>query len=424
MSFVPRSLFGRTAVLIATTLLLFTMIAWQALVWTVVLPASTLAVEVLAQRAHTAVAARRTGQAMPQDTRFETQEPARVPWHYRGSAYATYVEAVRADLSSALNVPDVRLDRFAAPAEFWVRLPEVPDAWLVLSWRVARPKAPAVGLFVLAVGALIVLAGAALSARRLTAPLAALADAAGAVCEGRRVHIATDAGPSEVRSLATAFASMSQRLAALDEQRELMLGGISHDLRTPLARIRVAIELLEGQPPALLDEMTASVAEMDRMIGQFLHFVRANYRETPSIARADDIVRQTLAIYGQDARLTLQLQADAPQRFAVDCLRHTLLNLVQNALDYGAAPVVVRTTLLNGALHLSVADAGAGLDPERWQEALQPFHRLDAPPSQGHSGLGLALVARLIHSCGGRLSCARRDQSFIIDAQLPIGDAP
>jgi two-component system osmolarity sensor histidine kinase EnvZ len=414
----PRSLFGRTAVLIASTLLVFSIVAWQAMILTVVLPAAQLTVHVLTQRAQAAVAARRTGQAMPLETRFESQGPASAAPRFRGFAYGAYVETIRQDLATALHSSDVRINRLAAPSEIWVKLPDGSNDWLVLSWRLAGPKAPLAALGVLAVGALIVLGGAALSARRLTAPLAVLAAAAARVAEGERVDIAATRGPSEVRSLALAFQAMSHRLAELDEQRELMLGGISHDLRTPLARLRVAVELLDTKDAALIAEMNSSVDEMDRMIGQFLQYVRANYRERPTEASLDELVRSTLRTTGSADLVHLSLNAAENRCFAVECMRHSVLNLVQNAFEYGAPPISIRTAMSDQEIELCVSDAGAGLSQGAWLDALRPFHRLQHQPSKGHTGLGLALVDRLVRTGGGGLEMAQSGE-FAITVRLP-----
>jgi two-component system osmolarity sensor histidine kinase EnvZ len=415
----PRSLFGRTAVLIASALALFCVVAWQVTIWSAIEPAAALWVNILAQRAHDAEAARATAAPLPPGTRFEHQPPPVDTLRFHGLAFGGYVETIRRELQVELGSPDVRITRLVAPSEVWVEEPTDPNLWLVLSWRVASPKAPLAAASLLCVAALVVLGAAAFSARRLTAPLAALAGAAARLAEGQKVDIDIAAGPTEVRSLAVAFQSMSHRLAELDEQRELMLGGISHDLRTPLARLRVAVELLDREDPLLLEEMAASIEEMDGMIGQFLYFVRANYREVPMLASLDDVVRATLGIYATDERLRLELSADTPRCFGVECIKHTVLNLVQNALEYGAPPVTVATHAASDAVAITVTDRGAGLTAMQWEEALRPFHRLSPMPNSGHTGLGLALVDRLIRSGGGTWHGRQTEDGFVIEVRLP-----
>jgi two-component system osmolarity sensor histidine kinase EnvZ len=417
----PQTLFGRTAVLIAVALCAFSVIAWQAIIWTSLVPAAQGTVQQLAAKARVALAAHDAKTPLPVDTRFESG-PAPTPRLIRGFAFSAYVESVRTQLQRELQSPEVRITRMVAPSEIWVRVTGA-DQWLVLSWRFAGPRAPFAALSLLGGAAVIVLLGAAVSARRLTAPLAGLAHAAGQVAEGRSVSIDTQSGPAEVRELAHAFQAMSNRLSQLDGQRELMLGGISHDLRTPLARVRVAVELLQDQDPALIAEMAASIEEMDRMVGQFLHYVRANYQESPSVAVLDNVVRESLAMYGADARLRFDLQAAAPHRFAVQCVRHTVLNLVHNALEYGKAPVLIATRIAQGRIELSVFDAGKGLTQTQWREALQPFHRLNAgansEASSDHSGIGLALIERLVSNGGGTLHAEQHPNGFRVTISLP-----
>jgi two-component system, OmpR family, osmolarity sensor histidine kinase EnvZ len=216
---------------------------------------------------------------------------------------------------------------------------------------------------------------------------------------------------------------MAHRLAEVDEQRELMLAGLSHDLRTPLARLQVAIGLLPEQDSALLAEMTANIEEMDRMLGQFLRYVRGNYREIPLAANLDEVVSEAMRPYAADTRVRLRLHAAERRSFAVECIRHCLLNLVQNALEYGRAPVVVSTALKSGEIEISVQDGGEGLSEAQWQRAVRPFDRISDQPSQGHSGLGLALVQRLVSTCGGNLNAHRDKDGFSVTVKVPAQSA-
>ncbi len=419
MMLMPRSLFARTALLIAITIVVFAVISWQAIIWTALVPTAEAAASLLTDRAHAALAAQRSGEPLPEGARFESGKWMPMKPRYAGLAMRTYMERVRSRLAANLDSPDVRVQRYAAPSEIWARTAEFPDSWLVLTWRIAGPGAPLATLVVWGAAVTLALGAAALSARRLTAPLAELAAAAARVAEGERVKIETSSGPSEVRSLAVAFQSMSHRLTELDEQRELMLGGISHDLRTPLARLRVAAELLDKHDAALTREIAANIEEMDRMIGQFLHYARAGFREVPARASLDEITRETLAIYASDERLRLELGAPDARLFALDSVRHMLLNLVQNALEYGHPPVTVRTSSTATELRFEVRDRGAGLSAAQWTEAMRPFHRLKDQPGGLHAGLGLAMVDRLVRVCGGSLEGRQIEGGFAVTVRLP-----
>ena len=209
----PRSLFGRTAVLIASALALFCVVAWQVTIWSAIEPAAALWVNILAQRAHDAEAARAARRAArPPGTRFEQQTATRRhPALSRPGFWRLCRDHTVANCRSSWVRRTCASRGLVAPSEVWVEEPNDPNLWLVLSWRVASPKAPLAAVSLLCVAALVVLGAAAFSARRLTAPLAALAGAAARLAEGQIVDIDIAAGPTEVRSLAVAFQSMSHR---------------------------------------------------------------------------------------------------------------------------------------------------------------------------------------------------------------------
>jgi signal transduction histidine kinase len=100
-------------------------------------------------------------------------------------------------------------------------------------------------------------------------------------------------------------------------------------------------------------------------------------------------------------------------------VRHTLLNLVQNALDHGRAPVTVRTSLTSAEIQITVEDCGAGLSEAEWSEALRPFRRLHDPPGGSHTGLGLSMVERLVRGGGGHLHAARIEGGFAVMVRFP-----
>jgi two-component system osmolarity sensor histidine kinase EnvZ len=416
----PRTLFSRTSVLIAATLSAFAILVWQAAMWTVVVPAADLSANILAQRAKAAIAAYHSNNPLPEGTRIEKIEPRALEWSFRGFAFGAYLTNVRRALQHTLPDSQIVVTRFRAPSEVWIRSPDVPVGWLVLSWRVATPQAPMAALGVLIVAILLVLGVSAWSARRLAAPLANLAAGAARLAEGDSISVDTSVGPAEVRSLAIAFQSMAHRLAELESQRELLLAGVSHDLRSPLARMRVAVELLDARDAALAEQMSLDIEEMDRMIGQFLHYARAGYQETPARAVLDQVVRQALLRYATDTRLRIDCEVLEVQAIPVQTVQQVVLNLVQNALEYGRDPVIVYATATPQYVLLRVEDAGEGISPQQWQQAVKPFSRLQDSPGVGHAGLGLALVARLVAACRGSLAAERSERGFVVTVRLAI----
>jgi len=412
------SLFARTAWLIAGALAFFSSIAWAVVVWTTLIPAAEATSRVLAQRTRAAVTAYQTGAAFPEGVEVSTDPNP--PEHRRRweSTLSLYLSHLRAQLQKDLPGSQVLISRTVMPTQVWIRMQEVPDRWFVLTWQVARPETPfAMGAVVLA-GGLLALMGAAMFARKLTAPLAALVEATQKVAQGESVEVDVESGPTEVRSLAVAFQAMSRQLTELNEQRELMLAGLSHDLRSPLARMRVAVDLLDSSDAALRDQIATDVEEVDRMVGQFMHYVRAGYRETPTLASADEIVRESVAPYMRESDLLTDLSAPGPRLLPVDAVRRVVTNLVQNAFEYGRAPVTVRTAVRARELIISVEDRGRGISAQDWQQAIQPFHRLKATPGMGHSGLGLATVERLVRAARGTLASRQTNEGFSVEVTL------
>jgi len=407
----PASLFARTAALIAATLLAFAGIIWLAISWTIVVPTAPLMADLLSHRISAAVRAAQDGSPMPKGARLsnETPRPALLP--VKINAVRNYLDRVVHELNTRLDGAQVVVTHVSAPFEISVQLDPRENSWIVLTWNLARPRASTAVLTLFGVAALLVLGASWWWARRLSLPLASLAHAAKRVAEGERVTVDTESGPREVQSLANAFQSMSQRLYEAAEQREFMLAGVSHDLRSPLARMRVAVELLDERNATLAEGMTHEIEEMDRMVGLFLHYVRANYNETSQRIVPDEVVR---AATPHDERIVLELNATESRVLPADALRQIAQNLIQNALDHGRPPVRVRTRLSGDRLELAVTDAGEGLSSDDWQQALEPFNRVRAQPNTGHAGLGLALVDRLVRNIGGSLKSNRVPGEFTI----------
>jgi two-component system osmolarity sensor histidine kinase EnvZ len=415
----PRTLFGQTALLIVASLTVFSAIAWAAIVWTAIIPAAQASGHAVAEKVTAAVDAVLDHQPLPPDVTIEPRLPPGTSPEMQRVYFSFYLSNFQRQLREELPGAQIYIPRSVMPLEIWIQVPRLPRQWILLTLRLARPGTPVALTVVVICSALLVLVGAGIFARRLTAPLADLARATSRIAEGEPVALNTATGPSEVRELATAFSSMAARLVEHEERREIMLAGLSHDLRSPLARLRVAVELLDKRDAALAEQMTVEIEDVDRMVGQFLHYVRAGYRETPIEACADDVIRETLAHYGDTDRLRLELAAAEPRLIAVESIQHMLYNLVSNALEHGRPPVTVQTSLTARELKIIVADRGSGLMPEEWEAALQPFRRIRATPGDGHTGLGLALVQRLVAAYRGSLTARRTRDGFVVEVGLP-----
>lgn len=246
-------------------------------------------------------------------------------------------------------------------------------------------------------------------ARNLTQPLQRLAAQAPALSRGQIPESSpVTEGPREIVALESAL-----RAAALDVQqsardREMLLAGVSHDLRTPLARLRLALELQSGIPPGERDALHADLAEMDAIIDQFLDYVRDGRDEPVQTTDLGELVDLMIA---DAARAGIAWQRQGLPSLRCPCrplsLRRALRNLMSNAELHGRPPLVLALTQVQNEIQISVTDHGDGV-PIGWlPKAGQPFSRADeARGGKPGAGLGLSLASRVMQMHGGRLLLA------------------
>lgn len=286
--------------------------------------------------------------------------------------------------------------------EYWVRLPrERVERTEQLRW---------IGWGVLVL--LLSLAGAFAIVVRINQPLRELTRAATAIGRGDVPQRVLETGPAEVRTLANAFNQMATDLQRADADRALLLAGVSHDLRTPLARIRLGVEMLDSKTDAMLREgMVQDVEDIDAVINQFLDFARIS-AEPANAAEADlnEIVHSVVERYARQGRRVSARTADVPlMKLEPLAIQRLITNLIENALRHGSAEVDVETAAEPGRVRLSVLDRGPGIPPQDAERMLQPFTRLNEARSTVGSGLGLAIVDRIAKLHGGQVRLLPRE---------------
>jgi two-component system osmolarity sensor histidine kinase EnvZ len=272
------------------------------------------------------------------------------------------------------------------------------------------------------------LIGAWLIMFRVTRPLKALARAAADIGRGRRPQPVATHGPAEIETLAHSFNQMNADLARLDEDRALILAGISHDLRTPLTRLRMGIEM-SADDEATRQGMIADVEEMDRTIGQFLDFARtdeANEGEAAAEADLSAMLDDLASQYRKrGADLSSEIAADCLLPIRIQAARRAVANLIDNALRYAGSdkPLELELAMRDGAAIIEVRDRGPGIPPEHAERLKLPFTRLEAARTNAMgAGLGLAIVDRIARSHGGSLDLLPRpDGGLIARITLPFG---
>lgn len=285
--------------------------------------------------------------------------------------------------------------------EFWVSLPrsriERNTSLRWIGW----------GALVLA----LAVVGAFLVVARINRPLRELTRAAEQLGRGTTPQRITETGPVEIRTLAQAFNNMAADIRRQDEERALLLAGVSHDLRTPLARIRLALEMLDDHGASdLKDGVAQDIGDIDAAIGQFLDFARPIDAET--VATDADLNALVQSVVGRYTRLGKNMRfapGPLPQLpLRAQALQRLLTNLIDNALRHGGDNVDIRTGLEGKTAYIEIMDRGPGIPEADAERMLQPFTRMDNARSTSGTGLGLAIVDRIARLHGGSIKLLPR----------------
>ena len=289
--------------------------------------------------------------------------------------------------------------------------------WLQMDENRLRPLSNSAWLVWLALAAVLSIMGAAAITGLINRPLKQLSLAASRVREGRYRDIALDeaASTSEIREVNIGFNRMAERLAKVEEERTLMLAGISHDLRTPLARLRLEAELSVPDAEAQT-AMTADIEQLNDIIDKFLGYARPDHADLQAVLLAPVLSKCITPLRGN---AQMQIDVRVPEDLTVLAdpveLGRVVSNLLENARRYGQSPtdgvsrVEIDAQAHEGQVLLRVSDQGPGVPEAQLAHLTQPFYRGDvARTSAMGSGLGLAIVERAVQRMGGTLSISNQ----------------
>jgi len=257
-------------------------------------------------------------------------------------------------------------------------------------------------------------------ARRIAGPVSALEEAAAQLATGASPALLPETGPRELAQLAGHFNRMVLQVRELLDARTTLLAGISHDLRTPLARMRLALEMLTLKPdPMLLSRLEADIEEMNVLIGQLLDLARGVGGEPAQSLELESWLRERVRLHGEAAEragatVTVTCPCGLRVLAAPGLLGRVTDNLLGNALRYAPGPVELSARLLDdsstGAVRISVLDRGPGIPADQMAKVLRPFQRVEGSRSRetGGYGLGLAIVRQLAQTQGWKLELSAR----------------
>ncbi len=311
---------------------------------------------------------------------------------------------------------------------YWANVPS-GNAQLAVGLEETRiASQPFIALLIGLVGGFfVVLALAYVLARRITQPLARLEAASARIGEGGTPLWLPESGPRELASLSRRFNAMAQQVSDLLSARTTLLAGVSHDLRTPLARMRLALEIMKtGATPALIERLERDIAQMNQLIGNVLELARGLEHEAPVSLDVQPFLDELAEDFSTPDFVAVVHGEPGRVLIAASAMHRALGNLLQNARRYGGtAPVELVAVLADGQCRMGVLDRGPGIAAEQIEAMFLPFHRADASrsPVHGGNGLGLAIVKELARANGWTVSLSARPggglQAWIIVPAVP-----
>jgi two-component system osmolarity sensor histidine kinase EnvZ len=428
----PRSLFGRSLLIIILPLVIAQLLAtwiFYDRVWDTV--ARRLSTSVAADIAFTTDALSYADNAterqqlfdrasQTQDLYYGFRSGERLPTDVRRSGGTEIEEQLAAALTERIR-SRFQIDAEFDPRDILVSIDE-PDGVLQVAVPRKRLFTPTTYIFVLwmAGSSLVLLSIASLFMRNQVKSMRRLAAAAEDFGKGREVVKFKLEGASEVRQAGAAFLKMRDRIQRQITQRTEMLAGVSHDLRTPLTRMRLALELM-GDDPAI-EDLKSDVFGMQRMVQAYLDFARGEGTEQPREADLVALIDELVAAARRDgADISMALPEDHVMMLRPDAMRRCLANLIRNAQRYGSHVWVTAMPRADG-IDILVDDDGPGIPPADRETVFRPFLRLDASrnPDTGGLGLGLTIARDLARGHGGEINLEASPQGGLrVRVHLP-----
>jgi len=308
---------------------------------------------------------------------------------------------------------------------FWVKPPQAPQYWV---------KVPLTGLdetdfsplkiYVFVIGFLSV-AGGWLFARQLNRPLQGLQQAALKVGRGEMPEPLPEYGSTEIVAVTQAFNRMAKGISQLEKDRALLMAGVSHDLRTPLTRIRLASEMVSEQDSWIKEGIVSDIEDMNAIIDQFIDYIRHHKEEA---LHEDDlnllVQEQISADRLQKREINASLYEPLPlvplRRIAI---KRVLNNLIENALKYSDGAIEVSTGVERASrkVYVQVRDHGPGIPEHEMQRMFEPFAQGDTARGSGGSGLGLAIIKKIVDMHHGQITMHNHAYGgLVVTVYLPL----
>ncbi|MDI1301678.1 MAG: ATP-binding protein [bacterium] len=352
------------------------------------------------------------------------RDPAEFPGVKERPFAEIFTDVFERQLSIELNEPVDVYFAFKPQPRLWIHIPSLKNVWvrepllffaqynpyIIIAWIIGVPLMTLIAIVVLV--------------RQLNRPLKRLQLAALRVGKGQHsTTLETQSGPMEIRAVNRAFNQMTSEIQQAAKERAFMLAGISHDLRTPLTRLRLTAELMKDKE--LAEGMVLDIEDMDAILDQFIAYMRGGSDEAVETANLNLLISEIVAQFLPQGAIEFVPEnlPDMPMKRL--SLKRMLDNLISNALRYGGAPLHISTSHDDKSVTLALRDHGPGIDESELPELLQPFVRGESARTTQGSGLGLAIVSRIVKMHNGQLDIRNHPEGgLIVRITLPLNRRP
>ncbi|CAM3028823.1 two-component system sensor histidine kinase EnvZ [Vibrio mytili] len=334
-------------------------------------------------------------------------------------AHAMSIDLMSEEMTQELGSPtEVRLFLGDESYVLWMQIEKLPNSLIRIPLSELQEEDFAPLFRNSLIMALLIIIGGWLFIRLQNRPLVALEKAAKEVGQGDIPPPLPEKGATEIRSVTRAFNQMSKGIQQLEEDRALLMAGISHDLRTPLTRIRLATEMMSPEDSYLAEGIISDTEECNEIISQFMDYLKPVNKESFELvdisAIAGDVANSQS---GYEAEIETDLTTNLPQaKGSPIAIKRAVSNLVVNALRYGDSWVKVSTgvTADKQLVWICVEDNGPGIEQSQIAKLFEPFTRGDTARGSEGTGLGLAIVKRIVSQHSGAVVMRNRSEGGLM----------
>ncbi|AOE49015.1 two-component system sensor histidine kinase EnvZ [Kangiella sediminilitoris] len=422
MRILPKTAFGRIAFLVGVLLLINQWVSYLTISWYVAQPSMKQLVQLISSDVKTALTMQdlELEGKMSNEVRVEIMADQRIqmistrmgePKQLREARLYTVLTSQLAEsLGVAEDSTEMRVEE-SDQIYYWIKSPRHSNVW----FRIAME--PFEGFYIhpplvyFTAILLLSLLGGWIFTKQISRPLRRLEFAAREIGRGDNPGQLKEEGLEEMVTVTRAFNQMARNVQQLEEDRTMLLAGVSHDLRTPLTRIRLSTEFMSDDEEEVREGIIRDTEDMDQIIDQFISFVRDGRDERDQVGDINALVEdcvKSVRLQTQDISYNL---ADMPAvSFKPMAMKRLVTNLIMNGLKYAGAPLHVETKLVDNMVRVSVFDEGPGIDEKEIERLFQPFSRGNSARSGGGSGLGLAIVQRIAELHKGHVRLINRPE--------------